>query len=79
MIFLGRGYLHNQLLSNMPLVAADDLLNRTGAISNQKAAGLIIVIASSFISPFGVSIVYGPIRSTHTALQGFTSASFAGR
>eukprot|EP00957_Ditylum_brightwellii_P123873 9442783-Ditylum_brightwellii.AAC.1 len=47
----------------MPLAAADDLLNSTGAISNQEVVGSIIVIASNFISPFGVSIICGPICS----------------
>jgi hypothetical protein len=78
MHWVGLGYLHNHVFSTR-FAHVMALLLGILTTSNQEVAGSNIVIACNDCVPFFVRTVYGPIRSTHSILQGCDSTSLTGR
>ena len=76
MILLGRGYLLNQELLNILEASAELLESFISAISNQPAAGSIIVLQDSFrVFPVHVVTLYGTMLSIWTVFHGVTSCA----
>ena len=78
MIRLGRGYLHNQTLSNNSAMTFDSLL-KVGAISGQfEALSTMVNAWTSLLTFFPTTLKYtfhGPIMSTCTVWNGGTEDS----